>query len=96
MAEALAALANPGIDVLVSDIAIPDGDGYELLRRLRQHEQATGRAPVAAVAVTAFASAEDGERARAAGFGEYAAKPIDPAALVEVVARAVAGAGPSR
>jgi CheY-like chemotaxis protein len=40
------------------------------------------------VAVTAFAGGEDGDRARAAGFHDYAAKPIDPAALVDVIARA--------
>jgi PAS domain S-box-containing protein len=88
LAEALAALGDSCVDVLVSDIAMPDGNGYELLRRLRERERADGRAPLPAVAVTAFASGEDGERARAAGFQDYAAKPIDPAALVDVVARA--------
>src|SRR5207253_5123860 len=52
LATALEALA--GTDVLVSDIGMPDGDGYELLRRLGDVARASGRAPVPAVAVTAF------------------------------------------
>jgi CheY-like chemotaxis protein len=96
LAEALAALGESGVDVLVSDIAMPDGNGYELLRRVRERERAAGRGPLPAIAVTAFASADDGERARAAGFQDHAAKPIDPAALVEVVARIATRAAPSR
>ncbi|HEU4366930.1 MAG TPA: GAF domain-containing protein [Methylomirabilota bacterium] len=88
LAEALAALEAADVDVLVSDIAMPDGNGYDLLRRLRERERTSGRRSVPAVAVTAFAGGDEGDRARAAGFDEYAAKPIDPAALVEVVARA--------
>ena len=92
LAEALAALEESEFDVLVSDIAMPDGNGYELLERLRQRERANGCDPVPVVAVTAFASGEERERARAAGFHDYAAKPIDPAVLVEVIARAAAAA----
>ena len=55
-------------DVLVSDIAMPDGNGYELIGALRERERAAGRAPLPAVAVTAFAGGEDRERALAAGF----------------------------
>jgi CheY-like chemotaxis protein len=95
LAEAMAALAESGVDVLLSDIAMPDGNGYELLRRLRERERAAGRGTLPAIAVTAFASADDGERARAAGFQDHAAKPIDPAALVEVVARVAARPAPS-
>jgi PAS domain S-box-containing protein len=87
LGEALEAVADSAIDVLVSDIAMPDGNGYELLRRLREREQGGGRPPLPAVAVTAFVGGDDAERARAAGFDDYAAKPIDPATLVDVVAR---------
>jgi PAS domain S-box-containing protein len=88
LAEALATLDEADFDVLVSDIGMPDGNGYELMARLRERERATGRVPLPAVAVTAFAGGEDRERALAAGFQAYAAKPIEPGALIDTVARA--------
>jgi CheY-like chemotaxis protein/nitrogen-specific signal transduction histidine kinase len=88
LAEALAMLNETEFDVLVTDIGMPDGNGYELLERLRERERATGRKPAPAVAVTAFAGGEDRERALAAGFDDYAAKPIEPAALIDTIARA--------
>jgi CheY-like chemotaxis protein len=88
LAGALDALGRLDVDVLLSDIAMPDGNGYELLDRLRADEQARGRVPVPAVAVTAFAGAEDRARASASGFQHFAAKPIEPVELVEAVARA--------
>jgi PAS domain S-box-containing protein len=90
LAEALATLAEGEFDVLVSDIAMPDGTGYELVRRLRADARAAGRPPVPAVAVTAFAGSEDRDRALTAGFADYAAKPIEPALLVDTIARVAA------
>ncbi|XYH98352.1 ATP-binding protein [Sorangium sp. So ce1128] len=84
--ESLEWLVDHPIDVLVSDISMPGMDGYELMRQVRG-----GRAPLAAaapaIAMTAFARSEDRESALGAGFQEHLAKPIDPAALVSVVAR---------
>jgi len=85
---ALAALAGSDIDVLISDIGMPDGTGYDLMARVRDRERMSGRTAPPAVAVTAFAGADDRERALAAGFQGWAAKPIDPALLVESVAQA--------
>ncbi len=85
---ALAALANSDIDVLISDIGMPDGTGYDLMARVRDRGRMSGRTAPPAVAVTAFAGADDRERALAAGFQGWAAKPIDPALLVESVAQA--------
>jgi signal transduction histidine kinase/ActR/RegA family two-component response regulator len=85
---ALSVLAESDVDVVVSDIGMPDGTGYDLAARVRDGEHTAGRAAPATVAVTAFAGADDRERALAAGFHEWAAKPIDPALLVESVARA--------
>jgi len=85
---ALAALANSDIDVLISDIGMPDGTGYDLMARMRDRGRMSGRTAPPAVAVTAFAGADDRERALAAGFQGWAAKPIDPALLVESVAQA--------
>jgi signal transduction histidine kinase len=85
---ALAALADAEVDVLVSDIGMPDGTGYDLMARVREGERTVGRAAPPAVAVTAFAGADDRERALAAGFLGWAPKPIDPALLIDAVARA--------
>jgi signal transduction histidine kinase/CheY-like chemotaxis protein len=66
--------------VLVTDIAMPGGDGFTLLDRLRA---ANPRLP--AVAVTAHARAEDRARALAAGFNLYVSKPVDPPKLLDAV-----------
>jgi CheY-like chemotaxis protein len=74
--------------VLVSDIGMPRIDGYEMLRTLRSRRpEDGGRIP--AVALTAYASAEDRERALAAGYQRHLTKPIDPADLVDAVAELV-------
>ena len=90
-AEALAVVSRLRPDVLVSDIGMPRIDGYELLRALRSRRaEDGGRIP--AVALTAYASAEDRERALAAGYQRHLAKPIDPADLVDAVAELADGA----
>lgn len=76
-------------DILISDIGMPTEDGYALIRRLRESESAQQSPPLPAVALTAFARREDKERSLQAGFNDYAAKPIEPAELVEVVSRLV-------
>ena len=72
-------------DVLVSDIGLPGDDGYVLIRRVRDREAARGRS-IPALAVTAYARAEDRTRALAAGFQMHVAKPLDPADFVTVIA----------
>jgi CheY-like chemotaxis protein len=69
---------------------MPDGTGFELVQRVHERARAAGRPAVPAVAVTAFAGSEDRERALAAGFCAYAAKPIEPTTLVDTIARAAA------
>ena len=72
-------------DVIVSDIGMPDADGYDFIRKLRQlSREEGGRIP--AVALTAYARAEDRRKALLAGFQNHAAKPTDPQELVVVVA----------
>ena len=91
--QALDLLAASHLDVLVSDIGMPDHDGYWLIQQLRRHEHQAGvgvRMP--AVALTAFARAEDRARALQAGYQIHVAKPVQPAELVAVVA-SVAGRG---
>jgi CheY-like chemotaxis protein len=72
-------------DVIVSDIGMPNLDGYEMIRLIRSlPEDQGGRTP--AVALTAFARSEDRRRAMMAGFQVHVAKPAEPAELVATVA----------
>jgi PAS domain S-box-containing protein len=87
--EALALVATATPDVLISDIGMPDADGFELLKRVRAlGPNRGGRIP--AIALTAFARSEDRTRALRAGFLVHVSKPVDPAELVATVA-SVAG-----
>ena len=71
--------------VLISDIGLPEVDGYELVRRIREEERPNGtRTP--AVALTAFARIEDRVKALAAGYQMHVAKPVELAELVAVAA----------
>jgi CheY-like chemotaxis protein len=83
--EALDALSAMTPDVLVSDIEMPGTSGYDLIRRVRQHESpAVRRLP--AVALTAYARTEDRVKALLAGFQTHVPKPVEPAELVTVIA----------
>jgi CheY-like chemotaxis protein len=82
--EALERLTEAVHDVIISDIGMPEIDGYELVRRVR-----SGDAKIPAVAVTAFASAEDREKALQAGYNIHVTKPIEPQELVKAVAALV-------
>ncbi|HWS89531.1 MAG TPA: PAS domain-containing protein [Pyrinomonadaceae bacterium] len=84
-AEALEVLQAWRPHVLLSDIGMPDGDGYELIRRVRElPEERGGRTPAAAL--TAYAGPADRGRALASGFQVHVAKPVEPAELAAVVA----------
>lgn len=82
--EALQILNTAGADVLLSDIGMPDMDGYDLIRAVRALP--SDRANVVAAALTAFARSQDRTRALLAGFQAHITKPVDPAELVAVVA----------
>ena len=83
--EALAQVDNQGPpSLIISDIGMPDQDGYELMRQLRALPGTAGQIP--AVALTALARAEDRHRALNAGYQTHVSKPVDPAELVAVVA----------
>jgi signal transduction histidine kinase/ActR/RegA family two-component response regulator len=79
--EAMDILHNWTPDVLVSDIAMPGEDGYSLIRRVRTMEVRQGRS-ISAVALTAYARAEDRVQALAAGYQMHVPKPVDPRELV--------------
>jgi signal transduction histidine kinase/CheY-like chemotaxis protein len=71
-------------DVLVCDIAMPDEDGCALLRRIRARGPKKG-GNIRALALTAFASDEDRQRTRAAGFETHLVKPVDVDQLIKAV-----------
>ncbi len=83
--EALVVLQKFQPDVLVSDIGMPQEDGYSLIRKIRALPgEKGGRTP--AVALTAYARAEDRTKALNAGFQLHVAKPVNPTELAAVVA----------
>jgi CheY-like chemotaxis protein len=82
--EALTALKTTKPAVLVCDVGMPGMDGHELIRKLRSEEGRTGRIP--AVALTAFARAEDRKRSLIAGYQAHLAKPFDVGELVLLIA----------
>ncbi|MEA5623906.1 ATP-binding protein [Nostoc sp. UHCC 0251] len=88
--EALEALVRLEPDVLISDIGMPDEDGYSLIRKVRINEAARGK-KIPAVALTAFARDEECKLALQAGFHVHLSKPIEPEKLVTVVANLVKG-----
>ncbi|GEM_PF-4569951 len=71
------------LDVLVSDLGMPDEDGYSLVRRLRA--DGINARDLPAVALTAFTSAEDRQRVMLAGFQSHLSKPVDPHELIVAV-----------
>lgn len=84
--EAFDFLSHSEADVLVSDIAMPKVDGYQLIRQLRELE-AERREYLPAIALTAYARESDRTLALEAGFQVHLAKPFDPDELVSVVAK---------
>lgn len=84
-ADGLAVIEQHPLDVLISDIGMPEVDGYELARRVKCRSANTGRR-FPAIALTAFARSEDRTRALLAGFVAHIAKPVDAAELIATVA----------
>ena len=70
--------------MLISDIGLPDADGYELMRRVRGRAREQG-GEVPAIALTAYGGAEDARRAIESGYQVHVVKPFDFAALVGTI-----------
>ncbi|OKH36916.1 hybrid sensor histidine kinase/response regulator [[Phormidium ambiguum] IAM M-71] len=85
--EAISILTNSSIpqDILISDIGMPNEDGYTLLRRVRALKPEQG-GTIPAIALTAFARTLDRTAALLAGFQSHVAKPVEPAELIAVIA----------
>jgi PAS domain S-box-containing protein len=91
VAEALPMLGEFRPDVLISDIGMPGKDGLAFIRELREQEGNARTPRLPAVALTAFARAEDRVRVLQAGYNSHVSKPIDPRELVAVVESLAAG-----
>jgi PAS domain S-box-containing protein len=85
-AEAIKEIQQRKPDVLVSDLGMPEQDGYELIKQVRETESADHTARIPALALTAYAKAEDRVRALSGGYQVHLAKPVEPAEFVLVVA----------
>ncbi|MBW3637312.1 MAG: response regulator, partial [Armatimonadetes bacterium] len=87
-AQALELIEKERPDVLICDIGMPGEDGYSLIKRVRQLPAARG-GEIPAVALTAYARAEDREMALSCGYQNHLAKPLAPADLVAALLRLV-------
>jgi two-component system CheB/CheR fusion protein len=90
-AEAMEALPQAACDILISDIGLPDGDGWELLKTVRLAR------PIYAVAMSGFGMSTDREKSKAAGYRHHVLKPFDPDTLDTILDEAAreAAAAPS-
>jgi CheY-like chemotaxis protein len=86
--SALQILQLQRVDLLIADIAMPNVDGYELMRRLRAAGNETP-----AIAVTAFARSDDRRSALDCGYTAYLSKPIDGRQLAKMVRELVSATG---
>jgi PAS domain S-box-containing protein len=84
VAEAMQKLLTSELDVLLSDIGMPEEDGYDLIEKVRALPRERG-GEIPAAALTAYARPEDRRRMLNAGYSIHLAKPIEPAELVAVV-----------
>jgi len=87
-AEALTAIAQMPPDVLLSDIAMPEIDGYMLIRQIRALEVNSPR-KLPAIALTAFAGESNSQKIISAGFQKHLTKPVDPYELAAVIAELI-------
>ena len=84
-AEALGLIAQGDVNILISDIGMPDFDGYQLIRKIRSMHASESR-NIPAIALTAYARADDRQRALLAGYQMHVAKPVEPRELIAGIA----------
>lgn len=92
--DALAKLPSFKPDVLLSDIGLPVQSGYDLIRQVRAMPTALGSIP--AIALTAFVTEKDRQRALDAGFQIHLSKPVEPQTLIEAIEKVMNGETRSR
>jgi PAS domain S-box-containing protein len=84
-ADALRLVVEEDVNILVSEIGMPDFDGYELIRKVRALHDARAR-NIPAIALTAYARSDDRQRALLAGFQMHVSKPVEPRELIAGIA----------
>ena len=94
--EALEALETIPYDLVLMDVQMPQMDGFEVTRRIRSPESAVRRHDIPVIAMTAHAMKGDREKCLEAGMDDYVAKPVQPKALAEAIARHVAAGATAR
>ena len=82
--KALELFETQKFDALVSDIGMPEKDGFELMRQLKSRANGS-KSPIPTIALTAYAREEDSRRVLEAGFNAYLPKPVEPAKLIETL-----------
>ncbi|WP_313070329.1 PAS domain S-box protein [Melaminivora sp.] len=92
-AEAVRRFEQERFDLVLMDLQMPDMDGLQATRCMREHEREHGRRPTAIVALSASVLEQDRRNARAAGMDGFASKPVEPQRLLAEMAR-VLGAQP--
>ncbi len=80
--DALIALDSHAADLVLMDVQMPEMDGFQCLRAIREQP---ARDSLAVIAVTSYATGSDRQKALEAGFADYLEKPIDPALFVEQI-----------
>jgi PAS domain S-box-containing protein len=83
-AEALSDVQQQEFDLLISDVGMPDEDGYSLIRKVRAMDHSRTK-PLPAIALTAYARTEDRVKSIEAGFQMHLAKPVEPVELLAMV-----------
>jgi CheY-like chemotaxis protein len=83
---ALQIIEQTNVSIMISDIGMPDEDGYFLVRQVQRLQTERDRY-FPTIALTAFAKEEDQQAALTAGFQQYLAKPVNPYDLIEVVVK---------
>jgi len=83
MRLALEAIQDGVMDLIVCDIGLPDGDGWQLMEIVRTHHR------VAGIAMSGFGMEQDIQKSHEAGFAEHLVKPVDPARLEEAIEHVV-------
>ena len=82
MATALREIPNSHCDVLISDIGLPDGDGWQLMEKLGDHR------PHFAIAMSGYGTGNDQLKSRAVGYDHHLVKPYTPDALLALLREA--------